>query len=54
MRILVLGGAGFIASHLCERLLNEGHRVVALDNFITGSRRNVKHLLKNKAFTLIA
>ena len=53
MRILVLGGAGFIASHLCERLLNEGHRVVALDNFITGSRRNVKHLLKNKNFSLI-
>ena len=53
MRILVLGGAGFIGSHLCERLLGEGHRVIAMDNFITGSKRNVKHLLKNDSFKLI-
>jgi dTDP-glucose 4,6-dehydratase len=53
MRILVLGGAGFIGSHLCERLLGEGHRVIAMDNFITGSKRNVKHLLKHPDFKLI-
>ncbi len=53
MRILVLGGAGFIGSHLCERLLGEGHRVIAMDNFITGSKRNVKHLLKNANFKLV-
>ncbi len=53
MRIVVLGGAGFIGSHLCDRLLSEGHRVVAVDNFITGSRRNVGHLAGNKAFSLI-
>ncbi len=53
MRILVTGGAGFIGSHLCERLLSEGHEVVAVDNYITGSRNNVAHLLNNPHFTLI-
>ncbi len=50
MRYIISGAAGFIGSHLCERLLNEGHQVVALDNLITGSRDNVKHLLQNKSF----
>jgi nucleoside-diphosphate-sugar epimerase len=45
VRILVAGGAGFIGSHLCERLLEEGHEVVCLDNFVTGSRSNVTHLI---------
>ena len=53
MRMLVTGGAGFIGSHLCERLLGEGHDVVCLDNFFTGSKRNVSHLLDNRNFELI-
>ena len=52
-RILVTGGAGFIGSHLCERLLNEGNDVICLDNFFTGSKRNIIHLLDNKYFELV-
>ncbi len=47
-RILVTGGAGFIGSHLCERLLRDGHEVLCLDNFFTGSKDNVRHLLENR------
>ncbi len=50
MRVLVAGGAGFIGSHLCDRLLALGHSVAVLDNFITGSRDNLKHLKDNHAF----
>ena len=53
MKILVTGGAGFIGSHICERLLEDGHRVICVDNFITGNRENVSHLTQKKAFTLI-
>ena len=53
MRILVTGGAGFIGSHLCERLLNEDNEVIALDNFFTGRRENIAHLLDNHRFELI-
>ena len=53
MRILVTGGAGFIGSHLCERLLRDGHEVICLDNFFTGSKKNVAPLLANPSFELI-
>jgi UDP-glucuronate decarboxylase len=53
MRILVTGGAGFIGSHLCERLLGEGHDVICLDNFFTGRRENVFRLLDDKRFELL-
>ena len=53
MKILVTGGAGFIGSHLCERLLKEGHEVLCVDNFYTGSKRNVEHLLDHHYFELI-
>lgn len=52
-RILVTGGAGFIGSHLCERLLRDGHEVLCLDNFFTGQKENVAHLLDNPRFELI-
>ena len=52
-RILVTGGAGFIGSHLCERLLEAGDEVVCVDNFFTGSKRNIEHLLEHHYFELI-
>ena len=51
--ILVTGGAGFIGSHLCERLLAAGHDVICLDNFFTGSKRNVEHLINHPRFELL-
>jgi UDP-glucuronate decarboxylase len=53
MRTLVTGGAGFIGSHLCERLINDGHDVICLDNFFTGRRENIFHLLNNPRFELV-
>ena len=53
MKILVTGGAGFIGSHLCDRLIADGHEVLCLDNFFTGSRRNVAHLIGHERFELI-
>src|SRR3712207_8240400 len=53
MRILVTGGAGFIGSHLCERLLDGGHEVVCLDNFFTGRRENVSRLMDSERFELL-
>lgn len=52
-RLLVTGGAGFLGSHLCERLLQDGHEVVCVDNYFTGSKSNVQHLLNNPLFEII-
>ena len=53
MRILITGGAGFLGSHLCDRLVKDGHEVVCLDNFFTGRKENIAHLLANPRFELI-
>jgi UDP-glucuronate decarboxylase len=53
MRILITGGAGFIGSHLCQRLLKENHEVICLDNFFTGTRDNIKHLIQYWNFELV-
>lgn len=52
-KILVTGGAGFLGSHLCERLVDQGHEVLCVDNFFTGTRRNIRHLLDNANFELL-
>ncbi|NIK91352.1 SDR family oxidoreductase [Mangrovimonas sp. CR14] len=52
-RILVTGGAGFVGSHICERLLSEGNEVICLDNYFTGSKRNVEHLMDHHYFELV-
>lgn len=52
-RVLVTGGAGFLGSHLCEKLLEAGHEVLCLDNFFTGSRKNIAHLIDDKRFELM-
>jgi len=52
-KILVTGGAGFLGSHLCERLLNDGNEVICVDNFFTGAKRNIVHLLDNPYFEFI-
>ncbi len=52
-KVLVTGGAGFLGSHLCERLLHDGHEVICLDNYFTGQKQNVVHLLDNPYFELI-
>lgn len=52
-RVLVTGGAGFLGSHLCERLLEQGHEVICADNYFTGSKANIEHLLKHPYFELM-
>lgn len=52
-KILVTGGAGFLGSHLCDRLLKEGNDVICLDNYFTGSKRNIKHLISHPYFEVI-
>jgi UDP-glucuronate decarboxylase len=52
-RILVTGGAGFLGSHLCDRLIKDGHDILCVDNFFTGSKSNIDHLLRNKNFELV-
>ena len=53
MRILVTGGAGFLGSHLCDRLLKDGHEVICIDNLFTGQKANIAHLLANPAFEFV-
>jgi len=53
MRILITGGAGFLGSHLCDRLIEQGHEVICLDNFFTGRKTNIQHLLGNSQFELV-
>ncbi len=52
-RILISGGAGFLGSHLCERLLNSGHEVFCVDNFYTGRKTNIAHLMGNSYFEVM-
>ena len=52
-RILITGGAGFVGSHLCEELLSQGNDVICLDNYFTGSKQNIKHLLDNHSFEVV-
>jgi UDP-glucuronate decarboxylase len=52
-RILITGGAGFLGSHLCRRLLDDGHEILCVDNFFTGARRNIAHLIDDKRFELL-
>jgi UDP-glucuronate decarboxylase len=52
-RTLVTGGSGFIGSHLCERLLRDGHEVLCVDNYFTGRRQNIEHLLANPRFEVM-
>ncbi|MBR4383355.1 MAG: NAD-dependent epimerase/dehydratase family protein, partial [Selenomonadaceae bacterium] len=52
-RVLVTGGAGFLGSHLCDRLIADGHEVICLDNFFTGKKKNIAHLLSNPNFELM-
>lgn len=53
MNVLIAGGAGFLGSHLCDFFISKNHKVIAVDNFITGKKENIKHLLKNKKFKFI-
>jgi len=53
MRILLTGGAGFLGSHLCDKLIGKGHNVICMDNLITGNKKNIKHLLGNSDFSFV-
>ncbi|MFS8637777.1 MAG: GDP-mannose 4,6-dehydratase, partial [Gemmatimonadota bacterium] len=53
MRVLITGAAGFLGSHLCERFLAEGHEVIGMDNFVTGSPENIAHLIGREGFQFI-
>ena len=52
-KTLITGGAGFLGSHLCEKLLNLGHEVICVDNFYTGAKQNIAHLMDNPYFEIV-
>ena len=53
MNVLVTGGAGFLGSHLCDRLIEDGHSIICLDNYFTGTEENIKHLMDNPKFSFV-
>lgn len=52
--ILITGGSGFLGSHLCEKLLNDGHEILCVDNYFTGSKKNIAHLIENPFFEIMS
>ena len=54
MNIVITGGSGFVGSYLCEKLINDGHEIIVVDNLLTGSTENINHLMQTKIFCLLS